>query len=144
MQKVLLQSTNTGIAPNSFIAPTVATKVLAAVITSSPCPTPSAFSDNLMASVPLLTPTAYFVPINSAKDFSNFLSSSPNVKSPVLTNSFNFCHRSSQSLNCCARYEYLTPSTLLRAILRCYFDRTSFIRFKLKYLESVNELYNRP
>ena len=36
MQKVSLQSTKTGIAPNSQIAPTVATNVLAAVITSSP------------------------------------------------------------------------------------------------------------
>ena len=35
MQNVLLQSTNTGLAPISVIAPTVATKVFAAVITSS-------------------------------------------------------------------------------------------------------------
>ena len=36
IQKVSSQSTNTGFAPNSQIAPTVATKVLAAVIISSP------------------------------------------------------------------------------------------------------------
>ena len=36
MQKVSSQSTNTGLAPTSLIAPTVATKVLAAVITSLP------------------------------------------------------------------------------------------------------------
>jgi len=36
MQKLSSQSTNTGIAPNSHIAPTVATKVFAAVMTSSP------------------------------------------------------------------------------------------------------------
>ena len=35
MQKVSSQSTNTGLAPSSVIAPTVATKVLAVVITSS-------------------------------------------------------------------------------------------------------------
>jgi hypothetical protein len=90
-------------APSSFIAPTVATKVLEVVITSSPCPTPSARSDNLIASVPLFTPTANLVPINSAKDFSNFSNSLPKVKSPVLTKSFKSCQRSSQSLNCCAR-----------------------------------------
>ena len=36
MQKVSSQSTKTGTAPNSVIAPTVATKVFAAVIISSP------------------------------------------------------------------------------------------------------------
>ena len=36
MQKVSSQSTNTGLAPISVIAPTVATNVFAAVITSSP------------------------------------------------------------------------------------------------------------
>ena len=64
MQKVSSQSMNTGLAPNSDIAPTVATKVLAAVITSSPLETPFAFKESLIASVPELTPMAYFVPIS--------------------------------------------------------------------------------
>ena len=40
------QSTNTVLAPTSFIAPTVATKVFAAVITSSPGPIFKHFKDN--------------------------------------------------------------------------------------------------
>ena len=72
MQKVSSQSTNIGLAPISVIAPTVATNVFAAVITSSPIPTFNAFNDNLIASVPELTPTAYFVPINFAKFFQIF------------------------------------------------------------------------
>ena len=56
MQNVSLQSTNTGLAPNSAIAPTVATKVLAAVITSSSFFIPIAFNGILIASVPELTP----------------------------------------------------------------------------------------
>ena len=43
IQKSFLQSTNTGFAPISVIAPIVATKVFAAVITSSPLPTPRHF-----------------------------------------------------------------------------------------------------
>ena len=80
------QSTKTGFAPISVIAPTVATKVLAAVITSSPCPTPNARKDNLIASVPELTPIANLVPIKFAKLFSNLSNSFPRVKSPVETN----------------------------------------------------------
>ena len=37
MQNESSQSTNIGFAPSSHIAPTVATKVFAAVMTSSPC-----------------------------------------------------------------------------------------------------------
>ena len=63
------QSTKTGFAPISVIAPTVATNVFAAVITSSPIPTFKAFKDNLIASVPEFTPIAYLQPINFAKFF---------------------------------------------------------------------------
>ena len=63
MQKLSSQSTKTGFAPNSQIAPTVATKVFAAVITSSPCLIPIVFKLSFIASVPEFTPTAYFVPI---------------------------------------------------------------------------------
>ena len=62
-----------GVAPSSQIAPTVATNVFAAVITSSPEPTPRALSESLIASVPELTPIAYLVPISSAKLFSNLM-----------------------------------------------------------------------
>ena len=75
MQKVSSQSTKIGFAPISTIAPTVATKVFAAVITSSPGKIPIDFRDNLSASVPELTPTAYLVPISFAKFFSNFFNS---------------------------------------------------------------------
>jgi hypothetical protein len=84
MQNVLSQSTNTGLAPNSVIAPIVATKVLAAVITSSPCFTPKTFKLNFIASVPELTPIAYLDPINFAKFFSKVCNGFPKVKSPVL------------------------------------------------------------
>ena len=63
IQKVLSQSTNTGLAPSSLIAPTVATKVLAAVMISSPLFIPRAFNDNLIASVPEFTPIAYLTPL---------------------------------------------------------------------------------
>ena len=56
------QSTKTGFAPISVIAPTVTTKVLAAVMTSSPALTPKTFKLSLIASVPEFTPQAYFVP----------------------------------------------------------------------------------
>ena len=85
MQKVLSQSTNIGLAPISVIAPTVATKVLAAVITSSPFLIFKAFKDNLIASVPEFTPTAYLEPINFANFVSKIFSSLPKVKSPVRT-----------------------------------------------------------
>ena len=97
-----------GLAPNSVIAPTVATNVLAAVIISSPGLILIAFKDNLMASVPEFTPTAYLVPISFAKFFSNLFSSFPNVKSPVFTNFFRFFQRPSQLENCWLKYEYLT------------------------------------
>ena len=63
IQKESSQSTKMGVAPSSQIAPTVATKVLAAVITSSPGLIFSNFRLNFIASVPELTPTAYFVQI---------------------------------------------------------------------------------
>jgi hypothetical protein len=50
MQKVSLQSTNTGFAPISVIAPTVATNVFAAVITSSPAFIFKTFKLNFMSS----------------------------------------------------------------------------------------------
>ena len=86
IQKVSLQSTNTGTAPISQIAPTVATKVLAAVSTSSPGLTPPAFKLNLMASVPELTPSAYLVPISCENLDSNSASGLPRVKSQFLQN----------------------------------------------------------
>ena len=73
-------------APNSHIAPTVATNVLAAVIISSPGLIFKTFRLNLIASVPELTPTAYFVPINLANFFSKIFNGFPKVKSPVSTN----------------------------------------------------------
>ena len=72
MQKVSSQSTKIGFAPNSFIAPIVATKVLAAVIISSPAFIPSALRGSLRASVPEFTPTAYLVPIKFANFFQIF------------------------------------------------------------------------
>ena len=69
MQKLSSQSTKTGLAPNSHIAPTVATKVFAAVITSSPGLIPIVFKLSFIASVPEFTPTAYFVPIKFANFF---------------------------------------------------------------------------
>ena len=108
MQKLSSQSTKIGIAPISHIAPTVATNVLAAVITSSPGFISRTFKLNFIASVPELTPTAYFVPIKLANFFSNIVNSFPKVKSPVFTNFFNLLHRSGAFENCCLRYEYLT------------------------------------
>ena len=101
MQKVSSQSTKIGIAPNSHIAPTVATKVLAAVITSSPGLIFKTFKLNFIASVPEFTPTAYFVPISFANFFSNSCNGLPKVKSPVSTKSFNFFHKSGALENCC-------------------------------------------
>src|SRR5437870_2355489 len=50
-------STNTGVAPTPTMAPTVAKKVCETVITSSPGPTPIAFSASSSAVVPLETAT---------------------------------------------------------------------------------------
>ena len=100
MQNVSSQSTKTGFAPNSAIAPTVATNVFAVVITSSPNSTPTYLSESLIASVPEFTPTAYSAPISLANSFSNFLSGSPSVKSPPETKCFNCSHKFSQFLNC--------------------------------------------
>ena len=113
IQKVSLQSTKTGIAPSSIIAPTVATKVFAAVITSSPKPIPLAFNASLIASVPELTPIACFDPINCANFCSNSVKGFPSVKSPVETKLLSCSHKSSAFSNCCFRYEYLTFIGLL-------------------------------
>ena len=64
------------------MAPTVAMKVFAVVMTSSPGPTPSAFSDNFIASVPELTPSANSDPINEANRASNSFTGCPSVRSP--------------------------------------------------------------
>ena len=72
IQKLSSQSTKTGFAPSSQIAPTVATNVFAAVIISSPCLTPKTFKLNFIASVPEFTPTAYFVPISFETFFQKF------------------------------------------------------------------------
>jgi hypothetical protein len=53
-------STKTGTAPVSFTATTGGIPTLATVMTSSPAPTPSAWSAILMASVPLATPMPCF------------------------------------------------------------------------------------
>jgi len=79
----------------------VATNVLEAVIISSPGFIPIDLRDNFIASVPELTPTAYFDPISLANFLSNISSSLPYVKSPVSTNFFNFFHRSLALENCC-------------------------------------------
>ena len=136
MQNESSQSTKTGTAPNSAIAPTVATYVFAAVITSSPWDTPRAFKESLIASVPELTPTAYFEPIRSAKLSSNFDNSAPRVKSPVATNSFSRDQRSSHSLNCSSRYEYRTFIGHSKLI--------DCIRLMLKYFSADNESGSRP
>ena len=56
------QSTKTAVAPVIQIASAVAKNVLVVVMHSSPGPMPSAKSTSQMASVPLLTPTACFMP----------------------------------------------------------------------------------
>lgn len=55
-------STRTGRAPVATTASTVAMKVLAGTITSSPEPMPSARSASSSAAVPSLTPTQWRVP----------------------------------------------------------------------------------
>ena len=105
MQKLSVQSTKTGRANSSPMAPTVAMKVLAVVMTSSPGPTPSAFRPSLMASVPELTPIAWRVPIIAANFCSNSRTGLPSVKSPVGTNLRNSSRISSMfsALNCLGR-----------------------------------------
>ena len=56
-------STKIGTAPTLLIADTVGIAVFETVITSSPFLTPMAFKAIIKASVPLETPTEYFVPI---------------------------------------------------------------------------------
>ncbi len=80
-------------------------KVLAVVITSSPGPTPSAFSPSLIASVPEFTPIEWRVPIMAANFSSNSRTGLPSVKSPVGTNLRNRSRISSMfsALNCLGR-----------------------------------------
>ena len=107
MQKESSQSTKTGFAPSSQIAPTVATKVFAAVMTSSPFLIPKVFKLNFIASVPEFTPTAYFVPMSFANFFSNSKKGFPRVKSPDFTNFFSLDHKSGQLPNCCGSMNIL-------------------------------------
>lgn len=58
MVKYGVTSTKTGLAPTALMAPTVATKVFAAVITSSPVPIPKARIARISESVPEPTPMA--------------------------------------------------------------------------------------
>ena len=88
-------STKTGFAPRSAIALAVATKELGTVITSSPSPIPNERIDSINASVPELTPMEYLVPHNSANLFSNFSTSSPRIKLPLLIILEIFCITSS-------------------------------------------------
>ncbi len=63
MQFVLgSESTKTAVAPAIQIASAVAKKVLVVVMHSSPGPMPRAMNDSQIASVPLPTPMAYFIP----------------------------------------------------------------------------------
>ena len=64
-------STNSVSAPAWLMASTVAMNVCATVTTASPGPTPAAISANRTASVPLATPTQYFVPQKAANSRSN-------------------------------------------------------------------------
>ena len=81
-------STKTGVAPVITIAPTVATKVIVVVITSSPGPIPNILSGSAIASVPVPTPIPCFAPIREAKFFSNCSRDFPRVKSPDSTSNF--------------------------------------------------------
>ena len=56
-------STKTGLAPTAMIARTVAMKVLAGVITSSPGPTSKARSASSIAASPVPTPMACRAPM---------------------------------------------------------------------------------
>ena len=58
------------------------------IITSSPLPIPSAFSDRCNAAVPFETPTANFAPVNFAKIDSNLRNFGPSV-SRLEFNAFN-------------------------------------------------------
>ena len=72
-------STKTGLAPTLLIASAVAKKLKDEVITSSPSPMSKALNARINASVPLLQPTAYFVPISDEKESSNCLITSPPI-----------------------------------------------------------------
>ncbi len=56
-------STNTGVAPTAMIASTVAMKVLAGVMTSSPGPISNARSASSIAASPVPTPIAWRAPM---------------------------------------------------------------------------------
>src|SRR5690606_9977515 len=74
-------STRTGWAPTYAMASTVAIKVLAAVMTSSPGPMPYARNAISRADVPESTPTAYFTSQYAANASSNRATSLPRMKS---------------------------------------------------------------
>ena len=71
MLRVLSTLTIIGLAPQSIIASSVAIKLNACVITSSPGLTPSAFNPILIAAVPDDTAKQYLAPKN-LKFFSEF------------------------------------------------------------------------
>ncbi|MPN47156.1 hypothetical protein SDC9_194756 [bioreactor metagenome] len=81
MHKVFLSiSAKTGVAPKTDVVSADAKKVYGVVITSSPGPTPNAFSISIIASVPLATPNACLTPVNSAASFSNPFTLGPMIK----------------------------------------------------------------
>src|SRR5262245_11593961 len=104
-QKSSLQSTNFVTAPVSAIAPTVAMNVLAAVMTSSPGPTPRAFNARRRPSVPDPTPNANCTPTAFANRASNSPTALPSVKSPVAITSRKRAKMGSGSANCSGKYE---------------------------------------
>jgi hypothetical protein len=76
------QSTNTAVAPAIQMASAVAKKVLGGDDLVAG-PMPRAISASQMASVPLPTPMACFVPQKAASSFSNCLSIGPMTYSPL-------------------------------------------------------------
>ncbi len=70
-------STSTGVAPTAAIASTVAMNVFAAVMTSSPGPTPNARSASSMAARPVPTEIAWRVPMSAAYSASNCSTAGP-------------------------------------------------------------------
>ena len=75
-------SARTGVQPLAETASTVAMKVFAGTITSSPGPRPRARRISDSASSPLPTPTAWRVPQNRANSVSNASVCGPRIVSP--------------------------------------------------------------
>ena len=73
-------STKIGVAPTRAIAPAVAKKVYGVVMTSSPCPIPSAMRQMSKASVPEETPTACEQLLYRAMAFSHSCTLGPRMK----------------------------------------------------------------